>query len=455
MKIEFVLNEQPDRKRSVNNDPKGRQEDFELKLKRIYEQNKHKYKYMFIRFTNNPERQTGINPRYSYHTPLGIYAYPFNLKTIDKIINKDQDFTFGNDMSSIVIFGWNQSNTKGKTIHIGPINFNRLSSQYTDISLEEYQQYFKLLEKYCLNNFKWFIYRVLYKYLDSGMTFLTFIHKSTSFDYLSKKLKQAPMDDQEDVLINELTDINDKLELIQTYLNIRAGEAKNTRYFTKIFNITRNLAKDSNEWSGLMRKVLNISTIIDDGSSLIHSAEPFQAVFLEPHKTSLIAVLDNQLFKTKNKREPVLDPHLREWLQSNNFSNFQINEDNATWSGRLRYVIFNQSSFGMYDSDGNGLYFTLYLGIDSRIITNISKAFQDMTNEDNKNYIKTIIENISKDISKLISDVQHISTFFTKDYAKGLVIETPGSSSPIKDEVFKILRNKIVKQFKQIGFTIS
>ena len=450
MKIEFVLNEQPDRKRSVNNDPKGRQEDFELKLKRIYEQNKHKYKYMFIRFTNNPERQTGINPRYSYHTPLGIYAYPFNLKTIDKIIHKDQNFTFGNDMSSIVIFGWNPSNTKGRTIQISPAGTKtNPTGKYTDISPEEYQQNFKLLEKYCLNNFKWFLEKVLESRIETtGRKFVDFLYSITP--NLNTTVSDEKMIDYLSSLEKE-----DKSEIVQTYLNIRASEAKNPRNFTKIFNITRNLAKDSKEWSGLMRKVLNISTIIDDGSSLIHSNEPFQAVFLEPHKTSLIAVLDNQLFKIKNKREPILDPHLREWLQSNNFSNFQINEDNATWSGRLRYVIFNQSSFGMYDSDGNGLYFTLYLGIDSRIITNISKAFQDITNEDNKNYIKTIIENISKDISKLISDVQHISTFFTKDYAKGLVIETPGSSSPIKNEVFKILRNKIVKQFKQIGFTIS
>ncbi len=259
MKIEFILKEQDSNKRQINNDPKGRKEPSDQKLLRIYEQNKNKYKYLFIRFTNNPERGTGINPKYSYDTPLGLYAYPFNSETINKFFKRDYGFSFGVDYKGIVIFGWNPSNSDGDTIVL---------NKDSDITQSQYDYYWNLL--------------------------------------LSNEIKNAAPKHLESA----------KKQYENDFIQY-ANEAKNNKKFTEIFNITRNLAgQNAKEWTRDLRTVCNISCIIDNGTSLIHSAEPYQAVFFEPHKVSHIETLDNIINKELNKApvEPGYFKFLREKL---------------------------------------------------------------------------------------------------------------------------------------------
>lgn len=313
MKIQFILNEQEKDDQSVtkkvNNDPKGRNEPFNKRLERIYAQNKHKYKHMFIRFTNLPERQNGINPLYDYDTPLGIYSYQFNKSTISKL--GTGLFSFASDMKGIVIFGWNNSNTKNDTIIV---------DTNTDISVDKYKEYLNKITEYYLKNPQLFYssFNNLHLYMLTPKT------EDFIVDYNTKNRKFKYFDSNVNLwdILKDSIDSEQISQDINKFIDCAKILSKNNKLFTKIFNITRMISNDnSKQWTRVMRLICGISCIIDNGTGLIHPSEPYQAVFLEPHKTSVISVLENHLKGKPNSNNKINhdNSHLLEYIESNGY----------------------------------------------------------------------------------------------------------------------------------------
>lgn len=408
-----------------NNDPKGRKEDFKLKLRRILGQNKYKYKYMFLRFTNNPERQTGINPNYSYDTPLGLYAYPFNETTIDEILEGGSDFEFASDMKSIIIFGWNNSNSKGDTIVVSNKwiidNDGSYRQENPQITVEQYNTYYSKIKQYCLKNLKWFYETVIYqKHTRSG----NYVYKNWKyFGMLDKDIynKIANINNDEIVKLGIADLVNfqnteRQLEQVESYLSDMAREAKNQKYFTMIFNITRRLANENaKQWSRLMRTVCGISTIIDNGTSLIHGSEPFQAVFLEPHKTSLIAVLDNNIKekqKTRDSQGAKTLKYLLEGMQARGYQN----------SGFIAKYEGHTGKYRLTKSQDDGIFVILltiyYEGEDFvRLDVNIETRYAffehliKATETKNSDTISLLAQNFKESLKELSDDIEHIASY--------------------------------------------
>ena len=356
MKIEFILKERHSNKRQINNDPKGRKEPSDQKLLRIYEQNKNKYKYLFIRFTNNPERGTGINPKYSYDTPLGLYAYPFNSETINKFFKRDYGFSFGVDYKGIVIFGWNPSNSDGDTIVL---------NKDSDITQSQYDYYWNLLLSNEIKN------------------------------VAPKFVASAQMQYEKDFI---------------QYAN----EAKNNKKFTKIFNITRNLAQqNAKEWTRDLRTVCNISCIIDNGTSLIHSAEPYQAVFFEPHKVSHIATLDNIVNKELNK--PPVEPGYFKFLKEKLTDELDLVKMTLDDKGDSIIKVMDEF-FGLYlkvDEERKHLYFSIEFTYNFYNLFLQTKLGQNNQNESSLKKIERLKEVYNNMIAYMQNIVQLIQQFVT------------------------------------------
>lgn len=216
--------------------------------------------YVFVRYTNHPERNAGINPSYDYDTPLGVYAYQLNEITIDKILSNDSDFSFGKSCSGMNIFYFPKDAAGRKVI----LDKTGDDPKYNEEVLANDK---KLIKSYLLG------------IMDPKM-FTDDLQFSLDYniEYFEKRAKYA------------------------------------TKNFNKIFNITREAPfftkgkrKNSHFWTELLRKVLNISLIIDNGSGTIHSNEPYQSVIFETSKIKIIYSGDN-LLSNKKKEEKNFNP---------------------------------------------------------------------------------------------------------------------------------------------------
>lgn len=140
----------------------------------------HNQGYLFIRFTNHPERGTGINPSYSYDTPLGIYAYPFNPTTIQDILKSKSGFTYGTDYTGMVIFSYNPIDKNKRTIILNKTaeNIAYLNDENKEFSFEKDTQ---KLEQYIKNNFDFDLTSFLFK-IKSKNHYMTFNSENKIFD---------------------------------------------------------------------------------------------------------------------------------------------------------------------------------------------------------------------------------------------------------------------------------
>lgn len=469
MKIEFILNE------AIPTDPKGRQESFILKLKRIFLENKYKYRYLFIRFTNHPERQNGINPKYNYDTPLGIYSYPFNEIIIDKIVNKDRDFEFATDMKAVVIFGWNTNKTDKKTVIVKQdVMSDGNSMDYGNFTKEDYTRCRNLIKNYLLQDKDKFYQRLVndYRYatyLDIFIGYNNANPRCIDVD-LGHKLQLMPHKKYESHQLLIQQPEEEVKKQILAYLRRIESETKNKLIpFAPIFNISRVITKDSKKWSRFMRDVLGISCIIDKGTGLIHSNEPEQAVFLEPHKTDVVAVLDNLFFKKKSI--PYTDlRHILQYLVSHEFvdskeflkmTDEELDQreydiislarykkmDPFSITCKIEYLCDEREQLDVYWK------FTLtaeYIGKILNLIQN-----------DDRNELKVLIKNFHKSLNEIFKLVLEVDGFGFRgnkniqlDLRTGIVWSSNKQEQAILLKIFMPISNKLEKEFSNFGFEV-
>jgi len=262
------------------------QEDLIKRLKRIWQENQGAL--LFVRFTDHGEKGLQINPKYSYDTPYGIYAYPFNIKWIERLKNKEIPFQF--NAKDCIIFKWDPSLTKRKTIILDK------NAEAIGYSSSNFAEDYKKLES-------------------------LIIKKIT--DLYNNQLKQIAhikkrKEGNESFYNAQIADIKNKYnDMMHDIENILYTSKFNTR-FNKIFNLSRRLTQnnpfdnteshDAKEWTYIMHDVLNISCIYDrEDSSTIHSNEPTQAVFFEPEKAVILLNEPNLIKKyNSNKKKDFL-----------------------------------------------------------------------------------------------------------------------------------------------------
>jgi len=233
---------------------------------------------LFIRFTSAREHGIGINPNYSYDTPKGTYAYPFNPKWIEKIKNKKIPYAFNE--SGVIIFKWDPASTPKRSIVLDS-NGNAMGYDKSAFAKD-----YKLLEELLMTEQEKKLQRKIKEIID-------FNNKAKKeglpFDS-EKKLK-----DHIDLYRNSFQEtVDDTLE------RGLKGSYKGT-YFNKIYNLARLIAdQDAAVWANILCNVLNISCIYDrDDSSTIHGNEPTQAVFFEPEKGGVLLNQENIFPNTK------------------------------------------------------------------------------------------------------------------------------------------------------------
>lgn len=225
--------------------------------------------YVFIRYTDHPERNAGINPKYDFDTPLGVYAYQLNQITINKILLNDSDFSYGRSYGGMNIFYF-PKNAGGRKIIL---NEKGEDPKYTEKIFANDK---RILKSHLLGEIDPQIYHNL-------------LH---SLEYNFENYENA---------------------------------AKYKTNFNKIFNITRQSGffrsknrKNSYIWTELLRKVLNISLIIDNGSGTIHSNEPYQSVIFDTSKIQIIYSGDNLFQEEKRKKFEHFIPYIANLMQNQN-----------------------------------------------------------------------------------------------------------------------------------------
>lgn len=187
---------------------------------------------LFLTFVS--EDKVGINPRSKYDTPIGVYAYP--LSYLQKLIEKGEDVPF-------------RSMSPKKVKILKKVSDKVLSDK---LSESDFNKCIEKLEKYKIDN----------------------------------DLK-----------------LDTKFEDFIEYASFRANVQS---YFGKLWNITRMLSADyyrkirdkhGNKihgpsqniavWSKIL-EYLGFDVIVDNGTGVIHSNEPYQALFINPKSYKVI-----------------------------------------------------------------------------------------------------------------------------------------------------------------------
>lgn len=227
-------------------------------LELIWKENQHNY--VFIRFTNAKNKALELNPNYSYSTPFGYYAYPFNQKWINNI--KERNIPFAFEYNHCVIFSWDPSKSDKRTIVLDEHGEAR---GYTK---KHFAHDLRILEEY--------IYQHFQEVLETTFEYNTLFYRQNISPEETKK-----------------TYVND-------FINKALKTSLKETLFNKIFNLSRLIGKNARKWTEILRDVLSISCILDlKDSASIHINEPTQCVFFEPNKAHLLLDEDNILKNTK------------------------------------------------------------------------------------------------------------------------------------------------------------
>ena len=198
-------------------------------------------KNLFVSFTDLDK--LGINPTSKYNTPIGIYAYPaeYVLKKIGDTGSTDK-LPFAGDKPWVNIF-----RATGNVVDLDTIDSNMVSEYLK--TLQDTFEGKKIPE----NDFKH-----LFSQAGMGATHRT---RSGILWYFTKLL--AGYVDQQS---------NDKTK-------------PNTKTVAK---------SESVIWQSILRKVLKIDGMVDDGEGVIHENEPTQAVFFNPAAIKMVKRISNK-----------------------------------------------------------------------------------------------------------------------------------------------------------------
>ena len=247
------------------------------KLELIYKENQGAL--LFIRFTGARQYGIGINPNYSFSTPRGTYAYPYNPKWIEKIKNKDIPYAF--QESGVIIFKWDPAKSAKKTIIIDG------TGEAIGYTQSDYANDYKKLEEYLLPE-----YEKIFKQGEQNI-----------YNIARQSAQSMGTQIDRNWIHQQVAQLR-----VQSHANLQdfmdsaiQSSYKNTR-FNKIYNLSRVIAGDAKTWTDILYNVLNISCIYDrDDSSTIHGSEPTQAVFFEPDKATVLLNQENIFPTTKIK----------------------------------------------------------------------------------------------------------------------------------------------------------
>ncbi len=265
--------------------------DFQVWLEALYKAHSGKGKLLFIRYTDHPERGAGINPYYSYDTPLGVYAYQLNNLTLNMILNKDNNFSFASSAKGMIVFSIDQAKMPGKIITIDS------TANAVGVSSEEIKQYNAKLHNYMLEHFDTFFPNFQSNHVDED-------DEAVAYYKNVHKIKKIIAAEKEEVIDDQIKDWK--------------MEAKHKTQWNQIWNISRQMGNKKSDpgvgngsyrWTEIMRKVLGISAIIDNGSATIHSNEPYQAVILDTSKVDIIYSGENKNYNDEEdlKRDQMIE----------------------------------------------------------------------------------------------------------------------------------------------------
>lgn len=198
-------------------------------------------KNLFVSFTDLDK--LGINPTSKYNTPIGIYAYPaeYVLKKIGDT-GSTEKLPFAGDKPWVNIF-----RATGNVVDLDTIDSNMVS------------EYLKTLQD-------------------------TFEGKKISEDDFKHLFKQAGMGATHRTRSGILWYFT---KLLAGYVDQQSNDKTKPN--------TKTMAKsESVIWQSILRKVLKIDGMVDDGEGVIHENEPTQAVFFNPAAIEMVKRIPNK-----------------------------------------------------------------------------------------------------------------------------------------------------------------
>jgi hypothetical protein len=198
-------------------------------------------KNLFVSFTDLDK--LGINPTSRYNTPIGIYAYPAEY-VLKKIGEKQstQLLPFAGDKPWVNIF-----RATGNVVDLDTIDSDTVS------------QYLKTLKD-------------------------TFVDKKIPDDEFKHIFKQAGTGATHRTRSGILWYFT---KLLADYVDQQSNDMTkpNTKAVAKSASVT---------WQSILRKILKIDGMVDDGEGIIHENEPTQAVFFNPAAIEVVKRIPNK-----------------------------------------------------------------------------------------------------------------------------------------------------------------
>lgn len=194
----------------------------------------------FVTFTET--NKVGINPRTKYNTPLGIYSYPIKEAYNYYFIKENGKEFYNTFIDSLPTM------FKSKYFTIFTVNDdNIIRSDYNNNNLKE--DIIKLSKEYNLK--------------EMNVSILRNVHPVRNLLYI--------------------------VGIISSYLTQD--------------KINNNYSRISVKMNYILSNILGYSGIVDEGLSLIHDAEPCQAVFFNTSDIEVIGTFDNSILTKKDYKE--------------------------------------------------------------------------------------------------------------------------------------------------------
>ena len=248
--------------------------------------------------------------------------------------------------------------------------------------------------------------------------------------------------------------LSKKVPFLDQYIEQYQKEARRPTPGGIIWNITRGISSNPNNWNYILRVILGYNIIRDDGDGIIHPAEPFQGVFLS---VKALNVVDKIANNKSNDRDVEFAKDNAGSIQQlartivelcHQFLKFEKLEDFKNLITKMQYAIDAHGSFKINKALGSKLYEKLknklfsfrnpyyiikfgQLVTDRTVLEEIAKNVDTALKfaKESKGRFRIGEDIISKDKKasieyiKLIDDIAYI-------YAPMVAIEGEGDDSP-------------------------
>jgi hypothetical protein len=257
---------------------------------------------VFISFTMDlGGPKLGVNPKSTYGTPLGIYAYPLKIMWDD--IKSYWNIPFAKEHPNIFVFKPKDTNRVlyGSKYHIADLQkdfpqYPREPRRYEYIAhnSKENEEFFKRRYKEIFPNGNDTIEMLIHKYTDD--------HNKINYNDILSGMKYRSDYKDFEFQTNQVVPFSETLD---GFISGKISAAHQKNYAQIFLSMCRRFANANPiKWTKEILTHGYIGVCDDDGKGIIHTNEPTQAVFFRTRDLQILDLIRSRGYNNWNREKP-------------------------------------------------------------------------------------------------------------------------------------------------------